>query len=80
MSVYVQDITGVPEGDYKLRVATNPAHLLMEMDFGKVIQTPGALKKLQSAQPETPDDFEKALKGIDGIKVETKPEVAVTLK
>lgn len=53
---------------------------LMEMDFGKVVQTPGALKKLQAAQPETPDDFEKALKGIDGIKVETKPEVTVTLK
>ena len=53
---------------------------LMEMDFGKVVQTPGALKKLQAAQPETPDEIEKALKGIDGIKVETKPEVTVTLK
>lgn len=53
---------------------------LMEMDFGKVVQTPGALKKLQAAQPETAEDFEKALKGIDGIKVETKPEVTVTLK
>jgi len=53
---------------------------LMEMDFGKVVQTPGALKKLQTAQPETPDEIEKALKGIDGIKVETKPEVTVTLK
>ncbi|HEY8961078.1 MAG TPA: hypothetical protein VIM57_02670, partial [Luteolibacter sp.] len=53
---------------------------LMEMDFGKVVQTPGALKKLQAAQPESPEDFEKALKGIDGIKVETKPEVTVTLK
>ena len=53
---------------------------LMEMDFGKVIQTPGALKKIQAAQPESPEEIEKVLKGIDGIKVEMKPEVTVTLK
>jgi hypothetical protein len=53
---------------------------LMEMDFGKVINTPGAFKKLEAAQPETPEDFEKALKGIDGIKMETKREVTISLK
>ena len=53
---------------------------LMEMDFGKVMKTPGAFKKMAAAQPETPEEMEAALKGIEGIKMETKREVTISLK
>lgn len=65
---------------------TNASHskdnaiTLMEMDFGKLIQNPEAFKKLQKENPETPEEFEKLFKGVEGIKYETKPEVNVTLK
>jgi hypothetical protein len=53
---------------------------LMEMDFGKLIQNPDAFKKLQEAQPETPEEIEALLKGVEGVKMETKEKVSVTLK
>jgi len=53
---------------------------LMEIDFGKIVKNPDAMKKMKAAKPESPEDFEKALKGIDGIKMETKGDISVTLK
>jgi len=45
-----------------------------------VMKTPGAFKKMAATQPETPEEIEAALKGIDGIKMETKREVTISLK
>lgn len=53
---------------------------LMEMDFGKLIQNSDAFKKLQESQPETPEEIEALLKGVEGVKMETKEKVSVTLK
>ncbi|MFD0893164.1 hypothetical protein KBB96_17225 [Luteolibacter ambystomatis] len=53
---------------------------LMEMDFGKLMKDPTAFKKLQKANPQTPEEIEATLKGVEGIKMESKPEVTATLK
>jgi len=53
---------------------------LMEMDFGKLMKDPAAFKKLQKANPQTPEEIEATLKGVEGIKMESKQEVSATLK
>ncbi|BCU76358.1 hypothetical protein [Luteolibacter sp. LG18] len=60
--------------------ASGDSITLMEMDFGKLMKDPTAFKKLQKANPETPEEIEQTLKGVDGIKMESKPEVTATLK
>lgn len=50
---------------------------LVEMDMGKVIAQPGAMKKLNSADRNDPAAAMEALKGIDGMKMETKKQVVV---
>ena len=50
---------------------------LAEMDMGKVISQPGAMKKLNSADRDNPTAAMEALKGIDGVKMETKKQVTV---
>ncbi|MGC4013160.1 MAG: hypothetical protein QM755_01390 [Luteolibacter sp.] len=53
---------------------------LMEMDFGKLMKDPAAFKKLQKANPQTPEEIEATLKGVEGVKMESKQEVSATLK
>jgi hypothetical protein len=53
---------------------------LMEMDFGKLVQNPEHLKKMSAMDQQDPTAAMEALKGIDGVKFEAKPEITVTLK
>lgn len=53
---------------------------LMEMEMGKVLQNPDSMKKLTSADQNDPAAAMAALKGIEGVKLETKPVVSVTLE
>lgn len=53
---------------------------LMEMNFGKLIENPDGFKKLQSVDQKNPAAAMEALKGIDGVKVETKEEITVKVK
>lgn len=53
---------------------------LMEMNFGKLIENAEGFKKLQSVDQKDPAAAMEALKGIDGVKVETKEEITVKVK
>ncbi len=53
---------------------------LMEMNFGKLIENAEGFKKLQSIDQKDPAAAIEALKGIDGVKVETKEEITVKVK
>jgi len=65
---------------------SNAAHLdgnkvtLLEMDLGKLMQNPKAFEKMSAAGNEDPAAAMEALKGIEGVKVETAKEVTVTVK
>ncbi len=53
---------------------------LMEMNMGKLVENADNLKKLGKANQDDPIAVAEMLKGIDGIKVETKREVTVELQ
>jgi hypothetical protein len=53
---------------------------LMEFDANKAMKNPDFRKKLDGVNQENPATMLQALKGIDGLKLETKPEVTVKLK
>ncbi|MES2658437.1 MAG: hypothetical protein V4689_07450 [Verrucomicrobiota bacterium] len=53
---------------------------LMEMEMGKLLEKPETLKKLQAADQEDPQAAIEALKGLEGVKMETKPKVTVKIK
>jgi hypothetical protein len=53
---------------------------LMEMDFGKLIEKPENLKKMAAMDEKDPTAAMEALKGVEGVKFEAKPEITVTLK
>jgi hypothetical protein len=54
---------------------------LMEMNMGKLVENVDAMKKLSKMDPkQDPAIAMEALKGIDGIKIETRKEVTVKLK
>ncbi len=65
---------------------TNATHVegntvtLMEMDMGKVMETPGAIKKLQSVDQKNPQKALAALKDFKGIKMEPQQEITIKLK
>ncbi|HET6407108.1 MAG TPA: hypothetical protein VFG14_04445 [Chthoniobacteraceae bacterium] len=64
-------------------VKTNAEHVagnrttLMEMDFNKIMANPAKFKELSKANPKTVEETKALVKGIDGIKVETKPAVSI---
>ncbi|MEI6656475.1 MAG: hypothetical protein WCP45_17065 [Verrucomicrobiota bacterium] len=53
---------------------------LMDMDMGKVMETPGAIKKLQSVDQKDPQKAMESLKDFKGIKVETQQEITIKVK
>ncbi len=53
---------------------------LMEMNMGKLVENVDNLKKLGSVDQNDPAAAMAALKGIDGVKMETKREVTVKVK
>lgn len=52
----------------------------MEVEMGKLLEDPAKFKAFAKAKPESPAAMQEALKGIEGVKVEAKKEVSVTLK
>lgn len=65
---------------------SNAAHVdgnkvtLLDMDLGKLMQNPETFEKMAAAGSENPAAAMEALKGIEGVKVETAKEVTVTVK
>lgn len=65
---------------------TNATHrdgdtiILMEMDMNKLMENPDNLKKFGAIDGEDPAAAMEAMRGIDGVKAELKPEVTVKLK
>lgn len=53
---------------------------LMEMNMGKLMENADAFKKLGKVDQNDPAAAMEALKGIDGVKVETQKEVTVQVK
>ena len=66
--------------------ATNATHqdgdtiILMEVDFGKILENPDGMKVLQKLDMEDRKAMEEGLKGVKGVKIETKKTVDVTVK
>ena len=50
---------------------------LMEMDFNKLLADPEKFKKLAKENPKTLQETKALMKGIDGVKAETAPEVTI---
>lgn len=50
---------------------------LMEMDFNKLLANPEKFKKMAKEDPKTLQETKALMKGIDGMKVETAPEVKI---
>lgn len=56
---------------------------LMDINFDKVLATPDGMKKFAATADNkdmSPADAAEALKGVDGVKIETKEKVTVKLK
>jgi membrane protease subunit (stomatin/prohibitin family) len=53
---------------------------MMEMHMGKLLENPENFKKLNNNKPGNAADLQEALKGIEGVKVETKEEITIKLK
>jgi len=49
----------------------------MEMDFNKLMANPEKFAALSKAQPKTLEETKALVKGIDGIRVESKPKVTI---
>jgi hypothetical protein len=64
-------------------VKTNAEHVagnratLMEMDFNKLLANPAKLKELGKANPKTIEETKALVKGVEGVKVETKPSISI---
>jgi hypothetical protein len=64
-------------------VETNATHhtksqvTLMELDFGKLLETPAKLREFASRKPGGIEDAKALMESIEGIKVELKPELKV---
>ncbi len=53
---------------------------LMEMEMGKLLDNPEVMKKLKTANQESPEAAMALFKGVEGVKMETKQKVTVKLK
>jgi hypothetical protein len=53
---------------------------LMDMDFNKVLADPEKFKALAKASPQTLQEAKTLIKGLDGVKIETSPEVKIKFK
>ena len=53
---------------------------LMDMDFNKLLANPEKFKALSKAEPKGLEEAKVLMKGIDGIKFETKPKVTIAFQ
>ena len=54
--------------------------ILMDVDFGKILENPDGMKVLQKLDMKDRKKMEAALKDVKGVKMETKKTVEVTVK
>lgn len=52
----------------------------MEMNMGKLLEDPKKFQALSKSKPSSAAAMQEALKGIEGVKVETKEEITIKLK
>jgi len=50
---------------------------LMDMDFNKVLADPAKFKAMAKANPQSLQEAKELIKGLDGVKIETAPEVKI---
>jgi hypothetical protein len=50
---------------------------LMDMDFNKVMANPEKFKALAKANPQSLQEAKTLIKGLDGVRIETAPEVKI---
>lgn len=53
---------------------------LVDMDFGKMMAEPGAMQKMAALGKSDPNDAMEEMKKFDGVKIETKREVEISVK
>ena len=53
---------------------------LMEMNFGELMQNAEGMKVLEQMENKKPEELADMLKGIKGVKVETKEKVTIEIK
>ena len=53
---------------------------LMEMDFNKLLSNPEKFKELAKENPQSLQESKALLKGLDGVQIETAPEVTVKFR
>jgi hypothetical protein len=53
---------------------------LMEMNFGELMANPDGLKKMQELEGKKPEEIAEAVKGLKGVRVETKDTFSVKIK
>jgi len=53
---------------------------LMEINFADLVSNPDALKTLEKLDGKSPDAVAAALKGIKGVKVETKDKITIKMR
>ncbi|MES2440511.1 MAG: hypothetical protein V4584_15705 [Verrucomicrobiota bacterium] len=68
---------GIAETDATLRDGNTIT--LMNMEMGKLLEKPDTLKKLSSAPKDDPAAALELMKGLDGVKMETKKQITVKL-
>lgn len=77
MSVKLVVEPGIAETDASFK--DGKTITLMEMEMGKVFEKPESFKKLQAVPQGDTEAAMEAMKGIEGMKVETKKQVTVKL-
>jgi hypothetical protein len=78
MSVKLVIEPGIAESDATYQQGNTIT--LVDMEMGKLLEKPETLKKLNSAPKDNPAAAMELLKGLDGVKMETKKVVTVKLK
>ncbi len=69
---------GIAETDATYRDANTIT--LVDVEMAKLLEKPDTLKKLSSAPKDNPAAAMELLKGLDGVKMETKKQITVKLK
>lgn len=78
MSIAIKADSGIASTDATHR--DGDSVILMEMNFGKLVENEDNLKKLASMDQKDPQKAMESLKGIDGIRFESKPSIKIKLK
>jgi len=73
LAIEVQGTISETNAEYR----ENSRVTLMDMDFNKIVADPEKFKALAKANPQTLQEAKTLIKGLDGVKIETAPEVKI---